>query len=124
MTFSNERPAAGGYGADSSGGDTPIVPLDNFGRPLPRGYILGIDGKRYPGRWLQPRDRHGLIAHVHHLSHIQGLSIRQIQGALEGQHGIVRSVGSVSAYLSDWTCADCSGDPCASPEHPATGGAA
>jgi hypothetical protein len=124
----NRRPAGANHEASESNNgqadDTVRVPLDNVGRPLPRGYLLGIDGKRYPARSLSTRDRHGLIAHVHHLSHIQGLSIRQVQGALETQHGVVRSVGSISSYLSDWTCSDCSGAASGSPEHRSTTGGA
>ncbi|MFN8081263.1 MAG: hypothetical protein U0Q19_17030 [Kineosporiaceae bacterium] len=75
-------------------------------------YVTGLDGKIYPAR-RQP-DRLALIEVVHRLSHA-GLSVRGVIGYL-ADVGVRRSVGTVSTWLRDWRCNDCSGDDTAPPE--------
>ncbi|MGV4890386.1 hypothetical protein ACSR0Z_27980 [Streptomyces viridosporus] len=69
--------------------------------------VLGVDGKSYPGQWLNLSDRTRLIGTVHQLSHDDGLSVRQIVARLAGDYGIRRSVGWTSEALRKWTCQRC-----------------
>ena len=109
------RPTANRAASKSLAGDYSDSTPNPTRSSVPRGYIHGIDGKRYP-RPLGVQERLGLIAVVHVMHHEYRLSIRQIIGALETQHGIRRSLGTVSAYLSDFLCADCSGGQVEPPE--------
>lgn len=119
------RPAEANHEAaesDNGGADKVSLSLASPLRSVPKGYVLGIDGKRYPSRWMGRPERLGLIALVHDLHHEHGLSVRQIKGTISDQHGLTRSVGSISAYLNEWQCWRCSGDEVAAPEQ--VGGAA
>lgn len=79
--------------------------------------VLGIDGKRYPTRPPRGVERLRMIALVHALAH-DGRSVRAVVAELAAAHGITRSVGSVSTYLTAYQCPNCSGGPPAPPEHP------
>jgi len=83
---------------------------------------LGLDGKTYPSGPLSTEDRAFVVGRVHYLRHDESLSVRQIVRRLADEHGLRRSVGSVSAYLAE-PCIhpDCSGEQNGSPEHSPTG---
>lgn len=84
--------------------------------------IHGIDGKKYPRHPLATSERDYLIGHCHWLKHDLGMSVRAIREHLLYNFNLRRSVGSISAYLSD-CCTECSGAPSHSPEHSVMGGA-
>lgn len=73
--------------------------------------VLGLDGKSYPSNPLPSDDLDFVRGRVHYLHHDEGLSVRQIVARLEDDNNVKRSVGSVSAYLTRWLCAECSGVP-------------
>lgn len=78
--------------------------------------LTGIDGKEYPRRPLPTSERDLLIGHCHWLKHDLGLSVRGVRDHLLYNYNLRRSVGSISAYLSD-PCVQCSGVAHESPEH-------
>jgi DNA-binding NarL/FixJ family response regulator len=78
------------------------------------GYVVGLDGRRYPHTRIL--ERHGrpsrevLIGQSHDLRH-DGKTVRDIAATLS------LSVGTVHAHLKNWLCDRCSGGPIAAPEH-------
>lgn len=118
MTNSHEsRPADSHEATETFGGvDISVSVQVPRSTDLARGYVHGIDGKRYRSRPLTAADRSGLVLHVHGLAHEQKLSVRQIVGSLDVQHGVRVSVGAVHGYLTKWTCVDCSAEPSGAPE--------
>lgn len=78
--------------------------------------VRGLDGKTYPPSALCLADRSYLVGRAHYLAHDEGLSVRQIVARLELDHGVRRSVGSVSTWLRTWTCDLCSGGAKHTPE--------
>lgn len=77
---------------------------------IPRGYVLGLDGKVYPGALSRRSNRAQIVAKVHALAH-DGHSIRDIVRILSGEFGLRRSVGTVHSDLNTWQCSSCSGAP-------------
>ncbi|MBT2503004.1 hypothetical protein [Curtobacterium sp. ISL-83] len=87
-----------------------LVQVSTSGTPehaeIPRGYVLGMDGKVYPGFTMPRSERTRIVAEVHTLAH-GGRSVREIVQILADDYGTRRSVGSVHADLNDWQCHDC-----------------
>lgn len=84
--------------------------------------VTGNDGKQYPRHPLATPERDSVIGHCHWLKHDLGLSVRAIRDHLLYNYNLRRSVGSISAYLSE-RCTECSGVPSDPPEHSVVGGA-
>ena len=76
--------------------------------------VVGIDGKRYPGRYAPQEIRDHLFGRAHYLRHEDGLSIRRIVAALADE-GHRRSVGWVAGVLAE-PCTHCSGVQSDTPE--------
>ena len=79
------------------------------------GFVVGLDGKRYPYHKATGQLRREIVAFEHVLRH-RGSSVRHIQSALADQ-GIARSVGTIYADLTTWKCPRCSGGQKVAPEH-------
>jgi hypothetical protein len=82
----------------------------------PPGYVVGLDGKIYPGTGLHStRVSSYLFGRCHYERHDNGLSYRQIIATLADE-GWRISVGTVAAYLKS-ECVACSGSANETPEH-------
>jgi hypothetical protein len=79
----------------------------------------GRDRKRYPAAQLSAADLGRLRKLEHQLCHRDGLSVRQAQRALLGQHGVRRSVGAIQRDLAGWVCQLCEDGWPPPPEPPA-----
>ena len=67
----------------------------------------GRDRKLYLVSPRSPDDLAEIRETEHRLRCRDGLSVRQVQAALAGQHGVRRSLGAIMRDLKGWECGDC-----------------
>jgi hypothetical protein len=67
----------------------------------------GADSKLYPAEPLTREQRNRARWLAHNLVHRDGLSVRQAQRELVGQHGVRRAVGTIMRDLQNFECPQC-----------------
>ena len=94
-----------------------LSPSDN-GRVKPppvTELIKRRDGKLYPAVPRTPAEHRQVVALIHNMRHLDGLSYPQVQRALLERHGVRRSLGMIWRDANEFRCPNCVAGPVEAP---------